>query len=61
MEQVEAVRRADRPTVPTTIGIERETNPFLRADAKDFAAGLGMTGRAPVDVFAETRRRKDSF
>lgn len=59
--EVEALRRAGRPTVPTTIGLERATNPFLRADDPALARQLGLSGRPPVDVFAEIRRRKDSF
>lgn len=35
MERVDAARAADEPTVPTTIGDERATNPFLRADSAD--------------------------
>ena len=46
-EQVFADRQAGRPTVPTTIALERATNPFLRAaDAQDFAAR-----RAAKDAF----------
>jgi hydroxyacylglutathione hydrolase len=36
MEQVDAARAAGEATVPTTIGLERATNPFLRArDAEE--------------------------
>ncbi len=48
-------------TVPTTIGLERATNPFVRPSSVDLQRTLGMTGADLVDVFAETRRRKDSF
>ncbi len=61
MAEVRQKRDAGLPTVPTQIGVERDTNPFLRADDAGFAAGLGMAGRPPEDVFAETRRRKDHF
>jgi hydroxyacylglutathione hydrolase len=47
--------------VPSTIGQERAVNPFLRADAPEIAQAVGLAGRDPVDVFAEVRRRKDSF
>jgi hydroxyacylglutathione hydrolase len=52
---------AKRPTVPSTLALEKATNPFLRADDPDFAARLGMKGAAPDEVFAEIRRRKDVF
>ena len=48
-------------TVPSLMGVERRTNPFLRADDAAFAKTLGMEGRAAVDVFAEVRTRKDMF
>jgi hydroxyacylglutathione hydrolase len=36
MQQVDAARAAGAATVPTTIGLERATNPFLRArDAEE--------------------------
>lgn len=54
-------RARSAPTVPTDIGTEKATNPFLRAEDPVLAAGLGLQGEAPVAVFAETRRRKDAF
>jgi hydroxyacylglutathione hydrolase len=60
-EAVRARRRAGKPTVPSTIGEERRTNPFLRADDPDFARAAGLSGRDPIHVFAEIRKRKDQF
>lgn len=61
-EAVRALRRAGRPTVPSTIAEERRTNPFLRADDPALAQAAGLCGAAdPVSVFAEIRRRKDHF
>jgi hydroxyacylglutathione hydrolase len=47
MVRVEADRAVDRPTVPTTIGEERATNPFMRA--------------ASVAELAARRAAKDAF
>lgn len=55
------MRARGEPTVPTDVARELATNPFLRARDPRLQAALGMTGAAPVDVFAETRRRKDAF
>ncbi|GIS20694.1 MAG: hypothetical protein CM15mP120_26100 [Pseudomonadota bacterium] len=55
------MRAAGQPTVPTSIGLERATNPFVRADSPGLQGVLGMVGADEVDVFAETRRRKDHF
>jgi hydroxyacylglutathione hydrolase len=59
--QVSELRKAGRPTIPSTMAEEREANPFLRADNPALAAAIGMPGAAPHEVFGEIRRRKDSF
>jgi hydroxyacylglutathione hydrolase len=43
------------------MGVERRTNPFLRAGDPELAKVLGMENSAPVDVFAEIRTQKDNF
>jgi len=52
---------AGEPTIPTTIGDEKQANPFLRADVPDVAAGIGMAGKEPSQVFAEIRTRKNKL
>ena len=59
--EVDAARAAGRPTVPASMAEEQATNPFLRADDPALAAALGLSDAPPVEVFAETRRRKDNF
>ena len=59
--QVDELRSRDEPTIPSTIGLERATNPFLRPMSKNLQSTIGMPGAPLVDVFAETRRRKDNF
>jgi hydroxyacylglutathione hydrolase len=59
--EVKAKRAQKIPTIPSTLKLERAANPFLRADAPDLQAAMAMTGREPVEVFAEVRRRKDVF
>ncbi len=61
MEEVAALRERNQPTIPTTIGMERRTNPFLRADDPGVQSAIGMSGAPSVEVFAELRRRKDHF
>ncbi|MGO4440871.1 hydroxyacylglutathione hydrolase [Rhizobium sp. RAF56] len=58
---VEAARAAGRFTIPTTIGLEKETNPFLRAADPAIRRNLLMESRSDEDVFAEIRKRKDNF
>lgn len=61
MAEVDEKRARNIPTVPSTLGQERATNPFLRPTSNDLQETVGMLGADPVDVFAEVRRRKDSF
>lgn len=61
IEDVARARAADMPTVPSLLSLEKATNPFLRASAPEVKAGLGMSDNSDVEVFAEIRRRKDSF
>ncbi|MGH0034642.1 MAG: hydroxyacylglutathione hydrolase [Myxococcota bacterium] len=59
--EVDRLRAEGRPTVPSTLGEELRTNPFLRAESAGLQKHLGLEGADPVAVFAETRKRKDSF
>jgi hydroxyacylglutathione hydrolase len=60
-KEIDALRAEGRPTLPTTIGRELETNPFLRWDDPAIRKTLGMEGADDVAVFAEIRKRKDNF
>ncbi len=54
MKRVVMARDRGEPTVPTTIGEERRTNPFLRAP-------LLSNKTDPAEAFAEIRTAKDNF
>ena len=58
---VDRLRRQDEPTIPTTVGLEKATNPFLRPMSAGLQAAIGMVGASLVDVFARTRALKDAF
>lgn len=60
-KDIDAKRSRGEWTVPTTIGLEKATNPFLRAASPDLRRTVGLETAADVDVFAETRKRKDNF
>jgi hydroxyacylglutathione hydrolase len=59
--EIDSLRANGKPTVPSLLGIEKATNPFLRPASKDLQATLGMEDAELVEIFAETRRRKDNF
>jgi hydroxyacylglutathione hydrolase len=54
-EAVFAARKRGEPTVPTTIGLEKATNPFLRAPQ------LSGPGTLDYEAFARIRAAKDAF
>lgn len=54
-------RARSEMTLPTTIGDELNTNVFLRPESPEIRKKLGLEQASDAEVFAETRRRKDSF
>ena len=64
--KVDAMRAANVPTVPTTMGEEKATNPFLRPMSDEIRSMVGLGGSNTaeadlVEVFARTRTLKDQF
>jgi hydroxyacylglutathione hydrolase len=60
-----AKRDREQPTVPSTIGLEKATNPFLRCGEPNVIERVLASGRAadsnPVAVFAALREWKNVF
>jgi hydroxyacylglutathione hydrolase len=56
---VTAARRDLIPTVPTILGIEKRTNPFLRWDTSELQASVASNDA--IETFARIRGRKDQF
>lgn len=61
LAEIEKARAANKPTVPSTLGEEKKTNPFLRADDPAIAEAIGMKGADAAAVFTEIRERKNTF
>jgi len=63
--RAERIRRADEPTLPSTLRLERQINPFLRCDEPAVQAAARRRAGAPLgsrdEVFATVRRWKDEF
>jgi hydroxyacylglutathione hydrolase len=59
LERATAARARGEATVPSTIGEELATNPFLRCGEP--AVAQRFPGATVVDVFAAVRRAKDTF
>ena len=60
-----ATRRRGAPTLPSTIALERATNPFLRSDEPTVRAAAEKkkpgAGSSALETFTAIRRWKDSF
>jgi len=59
-EEITAKRGRNEWTVPSALGLERATNPFLRADDPDMQARWGAPGDS-VSTFAALREAKNTF
>ncbi|MEM7057469.1 MAG: hydroxyacylglutathione hydrolase [Pseudomonadota bacterium] len=62
--RVDRIKQADADgtfIVPVSMAEEKATNPFLRAVEPSVRAAVGLDGADDAAVFAEVRRRKDSF
>lgn len=59
-KEIEAKRDRGEFTIPTTMGLERQTNPFLRAADASIRRHLTMEANTDAEVFAEIRKRKDN-
>ncbi len=60
-KDVDAARAQGLATVPSLLGLEKRTNPFLRADDAGLAQAMGLAGSSPDAVFAAVRGAKDRF
>lgn len=65
VKRAAALRAKGQATLPSTIGLEKRVNPFLRARHEDVKSSAERhAGRAlptPVEVFTEVRSWKDTF
>lgn len=59
--QTEALRRSGKFTVPSTLELELETNPFMRTNDPAIRAHLGMASSSDAEVFTKLRSLKDTF
>jgi hydroxyacylglutathione hydrolase len=59
--EIDAMRERGEPTIPTSMGLERQTNPFIRPHNPSIRSHLGMADASDEAVFAEIRHRKDKF
>jgi hydroxyacylglutathione hydrolase len=54
-------RLAGKPTLPSSIGLELATNPFLRCDTQSIQLASGVNSGSPVEVFAAIRQMRNHY
>lgn len=57
--EIDKLRAEGKPTVPMTLRVEKETNPFLRAPA--LKGAVMLPNAEDWEAFADIRKRKDNF
>ncbi|MEE8482149.1 MAG: hydroxyacylglutathione hydrolase [Acidiferrobacterales bacterium] len=64
-QQVNDLRHSGQPTLPSTLALEKDINPFLRTGTNAIKRAAEKHSRSQLEdevaVFAEVRRWKDSF
>ncbi len=58
-KEIDALRAAGKPTLPTRLDLELATNPFLRATSPAIRKRLGLEAAKDWQVFGEIRERKN--
>ncbi len=61
IEYVKELRSENKPTLPTTIKIELDTNPFLRTDSLEIKKNLDLLNSDSKKIFSALRTKKDNF
>lgn len=55
------VRASNKPSLPSSIGLEKETNPFLRCHDQLITSALGLQAADPIAVFKTLRDMRNNF
>lgn len=55
------LRNLQRPSLPSSIGLELATNPFLRCDAAEIQSSIQLTNATPLQVFSTIREMRNHY
>jgi hydroxyacylglutathione hydrolase len=61
LAKVKAKREKNLPSLPSTIGEEKRTNPFLRCHTPQLKQALNMADASELEVFTKIRFLKDHY
>ena len=60
-KEVAKKRNNGEPTIPSTVGNEKQVNPFMRCSDKRIREHLKMENATDAEVFGKIRGLKDNF
>lgn len=61
-QTIQTLRQQNLSTLPSTIGLEKATNPFFRENSPSIRHKLGCSNQEPAwQVFSKIRKLKDNF
>jgi hydroxyacylglutathione hydrolase len=61
INEVELLIKQGKPTIPTNLKLEKQTNPFLRTSSPAIQNKLGLKNASEAELFAALRAAKDNF
>lgn len=61
LEEVKNLVTEGKPTIPSTLAVEKQTNPFLRVSNSKLQEALEISDIDPVIVFSHIRKLRDEF
>ncbi len=60
--QAQSLRQSNQPSLPTSLQLELECNPFLRPESEAIRESLGLSAKtSDLEVFRRLRQLKDQF
>lgn len=60
-KQTQTLRENNTPSLPSTIALERATNPFLRCTNNEIQSSIGLSNADPVEVFSILRNNRNHY
>jgi hydroxyacylglutathione hydrolase len=61
INEIELLINESKPTIPTNLKLEKQTNPFLRTSSPAIQNTLGLKNVGEAELFAALRAAKDKF
>jgi hydroxyacylglutathione hydrolase len=61
IEEIKTLRKQGLPTIPTSIDLEKQTNPFVRLQSQEIREQLELEVASDLEVFTALRKLKDVF